>query len=162
MVEPTEYVRIPVLSKDTVYYYIIDKYDLERVSQYTWSYCNGYIKNGKYRMLLHRFLMNVLNKPEVMIDHINGNRLDNRKSNLRICTNQENCMNRSKRKNCSSIYKGVIYNKTQNKFIVNITKNGNIMSLGRYKTAEEAGRVYDKYAKIHFGEFAKLNFPDEE
>jgi hypothetical protein len=156
-----ESVKIPVISKGIVYYYIIDKFDLERSQCYAWSYANGYIYNGKHRMLLHRFLMYVLDKPEVKIDHINGNKLDNRKSNLRICTSQQNNMNQKKSKSNTTGFKGVSLDKKSGKYQTQIQKDRNLMHLGRFSSAEEAARCYDKYAKLHFGEFARLNFPDE-
>jgi hypothetical protein len=124
--------------------------------------------NGKQdKIHLHRVITNA---PKGMsVDHINGNPLDNRKENLRVCTNQENQMNRGRTKNNMSGYKGVYYRK-KNKDMINerskpwkaqIMFNQKVIYLGLYKTKEEAARAYDKKAIELFGEFAQLNFPEE-
>ena len=95
------------------------------------------------------------------VDHINGNPLDNRKSNLRICTNAENQRNRGVNKNNTSGYKGVCWAKQNKKWKARIKHNGKLIHLGYYKDKEEAARAYDKKAKELHGEYAYLNFPDE-
>tara|TARA_R110002096_G_scaffold299914_1_gene494671 strand:- start:184 stop:747 length:564 start_codon:yes stop_codon:yes gene_type:complete len=124
--------------------------------------------NGKRKPIrMHR---EITNAPKgKMVDHINGNPLDNRKENLRVCTNQENLRNRGKSKNNKSGYKGVSYRKKAKDMINEHSKpwwafiagNGKGGYLGVYKTKEEAARVYDKKAIELFGEFAVLNFPEE-
>lgn len=99
--------------------------------------------------------------PKDMIDHINGVRYDNRISNLREATNRENQSNSRKLANCSSQYKGVSFNKGQQKWQSRVKVNEKNLYLGGYTSEEEAARAYDKAAREIFGDYACLNFPDE-
>ncbi len=98
-----------------------------------------------------------------LVDHINGDKLDNRKSNLRLATRSDNEANKQKRrthagKATSSRYKGVSKMKNRNKcWKATITREKRQMSLGVYYTEEEAAKAYNKAALEHFGEFAVLN-----
>lgn len=93
-----------------------------------------------------------------VIDHINGDTLDNRRINLRKCTKRENAWNASKRKGaCHSIYKGVCWDR--GKWVAYICKDGKQTRLGRFALEEEAARAYDERARELFGEYAALNFP---
>ena len=103
---------------------------------------------------MSRVIMNCPKGKEV--DHKNGNTLDNRHSNLRVCTHQENCRNRRPNKNCVSSYKGVSWFKGKWTAIINC--NGKHRYLGRFKNEIDAAKAYDKAAKKAFGEFACLNF----
>jgi hypothetical protein len=95
---------------------------------------------------------------DVFVDHINGNGLDNRKSNLRICTHQQNCENSRKRKKSFSKYKGVYWSKNAKKWVAQITIDGKSKHLGYFELEEDAAAAYDKAAVKYFGEFACLNF----
>lgn len=112
----------------------------------TKGYVQTWIK-GKTRRL-HQLIMHHTDKSKV-IDHINGDKLDNRKENLRLCTNAENCRNGKR--------KGVYWNKARKKWHTRITKDYKRMHLGFHKTEEEALFAYNEAAKTHFGEFAYLN-----
>lgn len=125
-------------------------------------------KHQQQRSLhLHRFLMDV--PGNMVVDHISGDTMDNRKSNLRICTLVENFRNRKRNKNNTSGYKGVHYAKKakdmirefSNPWIARISLDGKRKFIGSYNTPEEAGKAYDAFAKEHYGEFARLNFPEE-
>jgi hypothetical protein len=91
------------------------------------------------------------------IDHINGNKIDNRLSNLRECSNAENIRNQRIHSNNSSGYKGVYWHKACQKWVAQIGVDRKIHSLGVFDTAENAAIAYDAAAKSHHGEFAKLN-----
>lgn len=93
--------------------------------------------------------------PAANIDHINGNRSDNRFVNLRIATNIENARNSRMRVNNACGYKGVHYKKQLNKFVAQIRVGGRVLHLGVFKTAAEAHDAYCRAAKEHFGEFAR-------
>jgi hypothetical protein len=138
---------------------IIDEADADSVLASNWSFGRqGYAvrhvggRDSRNYLLMHRWLMDT---PKGMdTDHINGNRIDNRRSNLRICTRSQNVRNRTvQRNNRSSPYKGVSRH-SDGKWRLSINVAG-------YETAEEAARVYDRIARELHGEFARLNFPDE-
>ena len=95
------------------------------------------------------------------IDHKDGNGLNNQKLNLRKCTILQNTQNRRKTDNkTSSIFKGVSKTKGRNKFSAYITINKKRKRLGQFVSEIEAAKAYDKEAKQAFGEFAKLNFEE--
>ncbi len=113
------------------------------------------VKNGKslYKhTYLHREVMNC--DVNFQVDHVNGDRLDNRKSNLRICTNGDNSRNKSR---ISGKYKGVYFNKINKKWIAQITFQYKNIYLGSFENIEDAAKCYnDKAVELH-GEFAYLN-----
>ena len=93
-----------------------------------------------------------------MIDHKNGNGLDNRRENLRICSNAENLRNRQFQKNNKTGFKGVHYCNRSNRFIAKITINDKIIYLGSSKDASAAAKLYDAGAIKYHKEYAKTNF----
>ena len=128
---------------------------------YGYSFCfhsDGYVqysgsKDGLHKKLLHRVIMNVTD-PNIYIDHINHNPTDNRRENLRLCTNRENSQNASLSKSNSSGLKGVDFRKKTNKFRARIGINGKHKFLGYYDTKEEAFACYQKASIELFGDFA--------
>lgn len=145
---------------------LVDDDDFEYLNQFNWYCSSGYAvrklktQNGKrLSMKMHR---EILKTPDNMTtDHINGNKLDNRKENLRICTQAENTRNRPADRNSTSGYKGVSWNNRLSKWICQIKANGKSRHLGVFSNPEEAAKVYDAEAIVLFGSFAKLNFPKE-
>lgn len=140
---------------------IVDDDDYEVLNQYKWYCSHGYAVRDKiinksrtsYRM--HRVIMNC---PENMqVDHINGNPLDNRKINLRICTKNQNNKNLKKPLTNKTGYKGVSYCKSRKKYCSYISINNKTKPLGRFDTAVEAAKAYNKAASEYYGEFANLN-----
>lgn len=98
----------------------------------------------------------IVGTPEGMdTDHINGDKLDNRRSNLRICTHAQNGANRGPQKNGSSGYKGVSYH--CKKWRVQICINGKTKRLGGFNSLLDAAKAYDKAARKYHGEFARTN-----
>lgn len=94
-----------------------------------------------------------------LVDHLNGNGLDNRRLNLRQATHSQNAMNRGMRSDNTSGYKGV--GLRRGAWTAEIYVHGVQHYLGRFLSAEEAARAYDAAAAELFGEFARLNFPKE-
>lgn len=112
-----------------------------------------------HRAILSRVLRRELLRSE-QVDHINRDPLDNRRANLRLASNAENCRNRRRPENNTSGYKGVIRRKGYDRWRARIGLNGKRLHIGDYSTPEEAARAYDRVARELYGEFALLNFPD--
>lgn len=96
-----------------------------------------------------------------IVEHIDGNRLNNQRTNLRLCTHQQNCYNRQKQltNRGSSRYKGVSFHKKARKWVATISFQSIVHYLGLFETEEAAARSYDAAAKEYYQEYAKLNFP---
>lgn len=135
--------------------------DYELVKQYNWQVSPencvaGHTVGGsKQRILMHRFIMNAPRHLEV--DHINGDRLDNRRSNLRLCTSSENKMNRGIRCDTKSGYKGVSWHKQRNKWTARIKAGNTYKHLGLFDDVKEAALAYNQASLKYHGEFAWLN-----
>lgn len=142
-------------------YTLIDKEDFDKVSQFNWFFNGKHAyrtvqKNYKSKTIyLHRFITNCPKGKTV--DHINGDGLDNRKENFRICSQKNNSYNAKICKRNKSGFKGVSWIKSRKKWYVSIEKNGYSMSLGLFLDKEEAALAYNKYAKKYFGQYARLN-----
>ncbi len=145
---------------------IIDSEDFERISKYKWNCLKtGYAstsvggRKNKIMLYMHRVIMFPCNG--FVIDHINGNKLDNRKSNLRWCLQSENSKNRIKSsiKNKTSIFKGVYKRKDGRKkcWTAIIKINRKNLIIGSFYEEKEAALAYNKAAKKYYGNFAKLN-----
>lgn len=130
---------------------LIDLEYVDLIKQYKWCLNNGYVYNYKVGRL-HRFIMNP--SDDLVIDHINHNRLDNRMHNLRICTQQQNSINKSKQSNNKSGMTGVCWCKDKNRWKTRIQTNGKIKHLGYYKTKEEAIEARKQAEIEYFGEYA--------
>jgi hypothetical protein len=111
---------------------------------------------GVKLVYLYRLIMNAPKGKDV--DHINGNALDNRKSNLRIATHSDNLANSKLHKNNTSGYRGICWAEYTKRWRVKITKNYKIYEMGYFDTKKEAITAYNELAKKLHGEFAKLNF----
>jgi hypothetical protein len=109
-------------------------------------------------MSMHREMMQA--PAGVLVDHRNGDNLDNRRSNLRLATPTENSCNRRKTKGGSSQYKGVCFHRRRGEWVSRIKIHGKSIFLGNFDREEAAAKAYDKAAKKYHGEFARLNFPN--
>jgi hypothetical protein len=114
---------------------------------------------GKNPLLLHRFLMAAT--AGLSVDHINGDPLDNRRENLRLCTHAQNMANRRRQSNSRNKFKGVNKHPRARTWSVAIgsSSQGNRKYLGSFRSEEEAAAMYDLAAVLTYGEFACLNFP---
>lgn len=138
---------------------LIDLDDVDKVKNIKWHrsdlqrstyYC---LSNDPEWKRIHRLIMGVTDK-NIVVDHINHNGLDNRKSNLRICTSGQNTCNCLTSKNNKSGHKGVYWSKERKKWCAQISINNKTKGLGRYDTIEEAIEARKKAAKEYYGEFA--------
>lgn len=146
---------------------LIDCSDLATVQELNWRlHTNGYAstevrQDGRRRRLyLHRVLLAA--PPGIEVDHANRDRLDNRRSNLRLATRRQQTANQSIRSNNSSGFRGVSMNRKRGKWQAHIRIHGKSVSLGAaFTSPDEAARAYDAAAVQVFGDFANLNFPEE-
>lgn len=106
-----------------------------------------------HRLILTRCIGRELQKGE-FVDHKNGNRLDNRRSNLRVATHAENQRNMKRKAANLSGFKGV--RRRGNRYIARITANGVTYELGSFRTPEEAHQAYCNAARKYHGEFARF------
>jgi len=145
----------------------LDEEDYTRLMHIKWqfNYTTGYVYRNVFRRYNHKSVyihQDVLGSK--YIDHINHNKLDNTKKNLRLSSHSLNAANRKKLtsvggKTCSSKYKGVCFNKQRNKWQAYIKKDGKNKFLGFFEVEEQAAIAYDKAAVITFGSHALLNLP---
>jgi len=140
---------------------LVDNEDYKTLSLFTWCVHkerNVYYAitdiNGK-QLKMHRLIMNT--QDGIEIDHRDHNGLNNQKYNLRNCTSSQNAQNRRKRKNCSSVYKGVSFNRRKNKWNAGIKINGKQFHLGYFILEKSAAKAYDLAANKHFKGFANFN-----
>ena len=152
------------------YVALVDDDDFERVSAFKWSVS---VRRGKHKtythahrhvgpkkdrttLSLHTFIMG--HHHGMMIDHADGNGLNNQKYNLRVATRGQNVANSQRRDNAKK-YRGT-WRQKGGQFVAQVG-SGPEKYIGTYETEEEAARAYDAAAVKKFGEFARLNFPRE-
>lgn len=140
-------------NSNDIFYFDLEDYD--KIKEYCWNKdTDGYMKTSittskhkTKKIRLHRIIVDYN-----IVDHINRNRLDCRKNNLRSSTKQQNCINASIRRNNKSGYVGVIYDKYRYRSY--ISYNEQRINLGSYKNLEDAIIARLKAEKLYFGEFA--------
>lgn len=144
---------------------IVDDEDFDYLSKFKWyAHFNQYGKiyarraknqkgKGKWAWM-HRVIMNP--PAGALIDHINGNGLDNRRSNLRTCTHAENLRNRKAPRNNTSGYRGVVWNSISKNWVAQIESSGKSIYIGRFDDIVEAAIAYDEKARELWGEFYSM------
>lgn len=160
------------------YFTTVSDEDYELLNQYKWQaqenkYGAVYAVSsiGGKMIKMHRLIMGV-SDPSISIDHANGNTLCNERFNLRIATNSQQAQNRKQFSCSSSTYKGVHVSKERKdrkttnisdeyyiSYRVRIRVGGKKINIGSFKNEIDAAKAYDKAARQHFGEFARVNFP---
>ena len=148
---------------------IIDTEDLPKIKGLSWH--AGWVKtsqryraeagatiNGKRVIVrMHRVIMGLEYGDKRVVDHVDGNQLDNRKNNLRICNRSNNGMNRGKNRNNKSGLKGVSWDRFRVKWVAQLMVNGKHVFVGRFYTKEEAYDAYCEAARRINGEFARFD-----
>lgn len=145
---------------------IVDDEDFEWLNKRKWHtqeqgntfYARrSFVENGQGKTIrMHREIMKA--EEGDIVDHIDGNGLNNKKSNLRLVTKNQNSMNCRSHKNSSSRFKGVHWHKNQKRWHAKIQKDGKKFFIGSFDDEVQAAKSYDKKAKELFGEYAKVNF----
>jgi hypothetical protein len=165
MNKPLEAIRFPINNSTTI---LIDKEDLNLLTKYKWhvggigyiysakwDYSKGWRNRKNMSIALHRLLIKA--KKGEVVDHINGDIHDNRKSNLRICTQQQNAINKKRQKNNTSGYVGVSWSKILNKWEAYICPNYKKINLGFFENKSEAALKYNEAARKYYKNFARVN-----
>ena len=137
---------------------LVDDIDYPRLIHYKWHYNNGYVKTwykGR-RLRMHRLIMNA--KPGQQVDHIDHDKLNNQRFNLRVCTMTQNNRNIRLRKDNVTGYKGVTIESSTGHFRPNVYKDGVALSFGNFKDIHHAALARDLWAVDLYGEFASTNF----
>lgn len=143
----------------------LDDDDFEYFSRWQWHWCGRpnerYVvrwrDDKKGKIYLHVEIAKRAFSFKEKVDHIDGNRLNNQKENLRPASKAQNSMNRGPQSNSTTGYKGVYYSKQTMKYQAKINYYGICRHLGFFTDLEEAARAYDKAAKIFHGQFAYQN-----
>lgn len=139
---------------------LVDAADLQLVAAIRWRRSNKGYATGRWpgpdgqmrSSFMHRLILGA--PPGLQVDHINHDRLDNRRSNLRLATGSQNNANR---RHADGKYRGVIYNRGKRKWQAYLGVRGRQLHLGYFETAEQAAAAYNDAARREFDAFATLN-----
>lgn len=134
---------------------LVDDEDFEQINRFSWYVGNGYARSGSRENMLHMHRLIMKPSNDKVVDHIDGDRLNNKRSNLRICTQKENLKNRKKQKDSGNTYKGVKYKK--GKYECSIIVENKFIFIGIFEDEIHAVNAYNYYSEIYFGNFSKPN-----
>ena len=144
-------------NKNEKFYFDIEDYD--KIKNYCWHIDNnGYVTTTK-TLRMHSIIMNA--KPGETVDHINHNKYDNRKSNLRLCNKQQNSFNSNTRKNSASGFRGVSYFKRDKKWRAYICINNKFIHIGYFEEKQDAIRARKEAEIKYFGDFRNKTIDKE-
>jgi hypothetical protein len=150
--------KLKIKHKNKIYIILYSKIDHNKINKYSWGLSKTALKfraeaRINYKLVrMHRYILNI-SDPTIVVDHINGNPLDNRRQNLRICTQKENSRNSIKKRTNTSGYKGVSWFKRDKKWRAQIKVNYKAIHLGYFDTLKLAKQAYNQAADRYFGEF---------
>ena len=159
-----EYRRIYLSDREWT---IVDQQDYYRFGNFKWCirgnrntfYAVRFVKTGPGRTKLVNLHREIMGAPDgLLVDHKNGDSLDNRRANLRLATHLQNHWNRRKKKNTTSPFNGVCFHKEKRKWTAYIDVAGKRIYLGSFDFEVDAAKAYDEAARKYHGEFARLNF----
>lgn len=143
---------------------IIDDQDYEKVSEYNWYvqenktgiiYAKANDRKNGTTLFMHRLILNI--PKGTIIDHVDGDGCNNTRTNLRVCTKQQNAFHSKKMRGCYSKFKGVSIDSNGKCWRSFIKVDGKYKHLGNFKTELEAAQEYNKAAKKYHGDYAWLN-----
>jgi hypothetical protein len=144
---------VPVNHRGGIAYALVDDEDLDVALSYRWSMSNGYAKCTDHStgrvMILHRLIMGLSYGDGLQVDHINREKLDNRRANLRVCTVGENRQNLDSYKGASVPYRGVSYCRQTGLWKARCKANGVVHWLGRHATPEAAAKAAAAGRALH-------------
>ena len=148
---------------------LVDDEDYEKVSKVQWHINQGYARGyprqslglNVSHLVMHRYVLGLGVGDNRIVDHINGNKLDNRRINLRFCTQLENQRNKPKTKHNRSGFKGVGWMPTRGKWRARIRAGGREIHIGMFDSAEEAHKAWRAYAATLHGDFANFGSDKE-
>lgn len=142
---------------------MVDNDDYEHINQWKWYVSNGYVMRTAYSGIVNKptriYMHREIAKPEIglHVDHVNGNKLDNRRVNLRVCTNSQNIKNMQKKSGTSSFFKGVSWHNRDKVFQSRIEYDYKSIYLGSYESEISGAIAYNIAALKYHLDFARLN-----
>lgn len=131
---------------------IVDQRDADRIASHKWHLANtGYAvryEGASRTIYMHREILGASSEEDAVVDHLNGDKLDNRRLNLRLTSNKENVQHRTKlNKNNSSGHRGVTYCKQTGKWAAKAKRDGESIWLGRHASKEDAAKVVKEWRR---------------
>ena len=162
MIPDKNFATLLITSRGVDHLCLFDRSDSDLILKYKWHLnSQGYASTrieGK-QVMMHRLILGVVDQPEIEVDHIHHNKLDNRRAMIRTCSRAENSRNRAKGRGYSN-YKGVY--RENYLWHSEICCDQKVINLGRYRSEVTAAKAYDRAARDLFGDFCNPNFITHE